>query len=246
MASLEQLLLSIASQIQARDSMFFSKFTHFNTHKKVESQVPQFRVAASSPTLAPAPAPVSKLSTQSGYGPFGPGSGLVVPKKSTTTAGDENDEFLDGEHDSESFNNNGFTTPNYNNNELYENQEKQGISDTRYLENGKYYYDLKNKKDYPGTESTQNQVNGYSRDQNNNGYRLASSQYETGSQTSNNDFTDNYNTNVYENGQKDTNYYAQVKENTQYQGNYFGSNEHPYEFNTVEEYEKQQGIVDLP
>ncbi|OMO52800.1 protein E6-like protein [Corchorus capsularis] len=43
--------------------------------------------------------------------------------------------------------NNGQTLSNYNNNE-YET-ERQGMSDTRFVEGGKYYYDVKNENYYP-------------------------------------------------------------------------------------------------
>ncbi|XWS12604.1 hypothetical protein CRYUN_Cryun37aG0104500 [Craigia yunnanensis] len=36
----------------------------------------------------------------------------------------------------------------YNGNNGYNNGEKQGMSDTRYLENGRYYYDVKNENNY--------------------------------------------------------------------------------------------------
>ncbi|XP_022720995.1 protein E6-like [Durio zibethinus] len=36
----------------------------------------------------------------------------------------------------------------YNGNNGYNNGEKQGMSDTRYLENGKYYHDIKNDNNY--------------------------------------------------------------------------------------------------
>ncbi|GMI82339.1 hypothetical protein HRI_001903200 [Hibiscus trionum] len=36
----------------------------------------------------------------------------------------------------------------YNGNNGYNNGEKQGMSDTRYLENGKYYYDVKSENNY--------------------------------------------------------------------------------------------------
>lgn len=41
----------------------------------------------------------------------------------------------------------GYTGNNYYNTNGYEN-EKQGMSDTRFLENGKYYYDVKNENGY--------------------------------------------------------------------------------------------------
>lgn len=59
--------------------------------------------------------------------------------------------------------NTGYNT-NYNNNVYSSNyntngneNEKQGMSDTRFLESGKYYYDVKNENNYPATYESERQ-----------------------------------------------------------------------------------------
>ncbi|KAJ6402120.1 hypothetical protein OIU84_014242 [Salix udensis] len=92
-----------------------------------------------------------------------------------------NNEYNNGAN---SYNNNneysnGANNYNNNNNEYnngansYKNDEKQGMSDTRYLENGKYYYDLNNENSnyYPNQyqQSSRNNYNtrGYYNNNNN-------------------------------------------------------------------------------
>ncbi|KAK9285313.1 hypothetical protein L1049_024504 [Liquidambar formosana] len=206
-------LLVLFSIVQARESRFFSKVTH-STVKKVP-------VLVEAP--APAPEPAQPESTGYGYGLYGHGSNEVPTTTTTTTtpttATNEN-EILAEEFASENYkesetgytnsnyNNNGYTNTNtnsnYNNNgytntntntntnynaNLYQNSystngyqsnynnngypsnynnnayvtEPQGMSDTRSVENGKYYYDAKKENAYlngyeSGTGSTQNEV----------------------------------------------------------------------------------------
>ncbi|KAJ8761076.1 hypothetical protein K2173_000755 [Erythroxylum novogranatense] len=52
---------------------------------------------------------------------------------------------------------------NYYYSDAYGNTEKQGMSDTRFLENGKYYHDVKNENKYY-TNPNQNQNSGYNYD----------------------------------------------------------------------------------
>jgi hypothetical protein len=162
------------------------------------------------------------------YGLYGGGSNEFPPTKETPTTTKFEDEFLTGElsgerfetgypktnlynsnENKENYNNNGYTpnynnngynsnnnnnngyTPNYNSNGYSNNYntngyqtERQGMSDTRFLENGKYYFPVNNEN---------NKLNGY----------------ET------------------------------RKENTQNEG-YYVNNMYPNEFNSMEEYEKQE------
>ncbi|GLT41035.1 hypothetical protein SLA2020_151250 [Shorea laevis] len=60
----------------------------------------------------------------------------------TTTTGNK---YMNNGY-AENYKNSGYTASNYNNG--YES-EKQGMSDTRFVEGGKYYYDVKNENNYP-------------------------------------------------------------------------------------------------
>ncbi|KAL2476724.1 Uncharacterized protein Adt_37460 [Abeliophyllum distichum] len=86
---------------------------------------------------------------------------LSKPPPPPPPAKDDEDEFSSEEFSTENFNmlhsgesnnyNNNLYSDNYNNNNGYSKSnlegytiEPQGMSDTRSLENGKYYYDIKN------------------------------------------------------------------------------------------------------
>ncbi|XP_059663199.1 protein E6-like [Cornus florida] len=210
------LLLIVLSleHIDARESRFFSKVTHSSNKIVPVSESPLL-----APTPAPAPAPASPapapIITENGYGLYGHGSTetTTTPTTTNTFANDENEVPAEELNNLESFkesntgysynnnyntngysnynnNNNGYTTNSYGNNG-YQSSEKQGMSDTRYVENGKYYYDVQNEKYYQNGYETS--VKGSGNNNNNEGY--------------------NYGTN--------------------------GVNSN--EFNTMEEYERQQG-----
>ncbi|CAA2982179.1 Hypothetical predicted protein [Olea europaea subsp. europaea] len=137
----------------------------------------------------PAPAPIETENAY--YGLYGKGSSsdqFPFKTTSTTTPTTEggDDEFSTEEFRMENFNelnsresnnyNNNFYPDNYNNNgystESY-TVRPQGMSDTRSLENGKYYYDIKN--------DNYNQNSGYepTRETNNEeGYYNQKSKYE--------------------------------------------------------------------
>ncbi|PSS16432.1 hypothetical protein CEY00_Acc13867 [Actinidia chinensis var. chinensis] len=144
-------------QVEARESKFFSKVTPTTTTRTattdnvIEPEVPQ---------LAPAPEPV-----------------LAPVTTTTATTADEilkeelgeryeEEEKEEEEKWSPSNNKNGYTTTTTTNNyyntngysESYKNgndyvSEKQGMSDTRFMENGKYYYNVKNENYYNGYET---------------------------------------------------------------------------------------------
>ncbi|GMI93448.1 hypothetical protein HRI_003014100 [Hibiscus trionum] len=61
-----------------------------------------------------------------------------------------NNEYNKNAYGESMFTEKGWSTKenNNNNNNNYYNGEKQGMSDTRFLENGKYYYDLKSENNY--------------------------------------------------------------------------------------------------
>ncbi|KAG2255119.1 hypothetical protein Bca52824_074413 [Brassica carinata] len=148
-------LCFIGNNVEGREGkLFFSKFTHLDP---------------------PAPGP-AQANGKLGDGPFGPGSGMIPQTKeswpvSTTTTDEEfeklmatfdqeksnnqlPEEFEEEEESQEDlseqkdkYNNNGYTyiTNNYNDNRRgYGNEEeRQGMSDTRFMENGKYFYDTR-------------------------------------------------------------------------------------------------------
>lgn len=261
------LVLFSSVQIQARESKFFSKFTHYSTKNNVNKRSRKLPVEA--PTTAPAlaPAPIFTVS-ENGYDPFGHGSGFHLTKGTTTTATtptistDENEllnEELDGVtyesgyHSSNIYDNNGYTS-NYNNNGYTGNYNNNGYK----LARARY------------ERSNQNNNNGYTSNDNNNGYKLASESYEIGNQNkkngyiinyNKNGYTNNYNNKGYENeqqGMSDTRfmaggkYYFHVKSENYYPANgyesgklsiqnqgYYGNTDNPNEFNT-KEYENQE------
>ncbi|KAL1299154.1 hypothetical protein AAHE18_18G088200 [Arachis hypogaea] len=91
----------------------------------------------------------------------------------------------DNKNHEDSYSNNNYNESNYNS--VFDEVKREGMSDTRFMENGKYYYPVKN---------------------NNN---------------------QNYNLNEYES----------VRGKTEHEG-YYEKTQYPNEFDTMEEYEKQQ------
>ncbi|XP_021687736.2 protein E6 [Hevea brasiliensis] len=246
------LVLFSSSLIHARESKFFSKFTHYsitNNAKEsnlspIEAPAPTPAVAlAPTPTTAPAPAPIYTLSEIGDHGLYGHGSGLFPPTKETTT---EN-ELLNEEFDGETYEK-AYQTSNFNNN------------------NGNYNYNNGYKLASESHETgNQNNYNGYTGRYNNNGYELASGSYEKGyNQNNRNSYTSNYNVNngyltdqrqgmsdtrfmeggkyyynvKNENSYYPANIYAPRKVSTQNQG-YYGNSENQNEFNSME-FENQE------
>ncbi|KAF5732562.1 hypothetical protein HS088_TW17G00091 [Tripterygium wilfordii] len=179
------LFFSSTVQIQARDSFFFSKLTHYsiNKHheKKPKKLIPPLVPPTLAPTQTPAPAPAPTTILQSGLDE----TDLVNQELSGFSYQSNNNEYkLTGEtpltgHENENYNNNnngyglnenGYESSNYNNNGYssnykssnngYYEMERQGMSDTRSLENGRYYYDVKNYNP-TGYEGTRNNVQSY-------------------------------------------------------------------------------------
>ncbi|KAJ4873113.1 hypothetical protein Rs2_45204 [Raphanus sativus] len=155
----------IGNNVEAREGkLFFSKFTHVDRHNNKE--------------VAPAPS-LAQANGRRGDGPFGPGSGMIPQTKeswpvSSTTTEEEFEKLMDTfdeeknnnqlpeefEKEEESqesedlsekndkYNNNSghtYTTNNYNDNRRgYGNEEeRQGTSDPRFMENGKYFYNTR-------------------------------------------------------------------------------------------------------
>ncbi|XP_011043644.1 PREDICTED: protein E6-like isoform X5 [Populus euphratica] len=291
--------LVIFSSIQARESTFFSKFTHYSITKnngRKESTISSVPIQAPTlapapaidflpdvPLLAPAPAPVLG-EIEEGYDLFGEGSGTSPRKETsttttTTTAVDENEllnEELDGvpfdqKYENSNYNNNGYTnnynnngntnnnynnngyTTNYNNNG-YET-ERQGMSDTRFMEGGKYYYHVKN-TERQGMSDTRFMDGGkyYNNVKNTERQGMSDTRFMDGGKYYNNvknterqGMSDTrfmeggkYYSNVKNENYYPANEYVSGKVSTQNQGSY-GNDENPHEFNTMEEYESQEG-----
>ncbi|RDX62699.1 hypothetical protein CR513_58939, partial [Mucuna pruriens] len=259
------LVLVISPQIQARQGKLFSFFTHFRTIYNLKD-IPQAESPALAPgpalepATAPTPAPSAEQETgstipsgpapepeffesENGYGLYGRGSYNQYPptkETPTTTTNFENEllneDFNDDEIESyktgypktnfhrneEEYRNNDNTNQeyrntyiggysnnnNYNGKENYYNnnnyngndyeRKREGMSDTRFMENGRYYYHVN---------------------------------------------TDNENYNL-------NNGYQSGRGSTENEGNYYEkSSQYPNEFDTMEEYEKQQAqqrfILDL-
>lgn len=217
------ILLVSVLQIEARQSKFFSKVTHFNTNNNVAEPRPSpYPAPAPAPELAPFPtpdlAPVPAASTpaqefsypqsENGYGLYGtrgkdqftsttdeiPTSvraesfetGHEQNKNSYSHSNGGNPTSYNSNYGYHANNNdpNGFSKNyNYNGYEV----ERQGMSDTRFSDNGRYYPDVKNE---------------------NNNYYNAGYESERGS------------------SREDQSYY--------------GGSQNPNEFNTMEEYYKYQ------
>lgn len=221
--------------------------------------------AEPAPAPAPAEAPASFYAESgSGYGLYGRGSDQFPPtKESVTAAADENvlfNEELSSEnyetgYQNNNHNNYGYTSK-YNNNAYtsgYKSNgyvtEKQGMSDTRFMQN---YQNTNNNNNY----------NNY-----NNAY---ASNYKNNAYTSSRGYTGNnyYNTNGYENekqGMSDTRflengkYYYDVQNENSYfpagfesekgtttSRGYYGNTQNVNEFSTMEQFENQQEYQGSP
>ena len=258
------LVLFSSPQIQARESKFFSKVTHYSSPteaaKEPSSEYPEAPVYA--PTPAPAPGPASELfqsDTLDGYGLYGRGSNEFSP--ATVSENEVVPEELTDESYKElaetsySNNNNRYNTEYYKNNG--HTTEQQGMSDTRFLENGKYSYK-------PDTYSTDSNKNGYSSSYRNNGYSTSSSHnngYSTSSSHNNGYSTSSSYNNGYsteKQGMSDTRflengkYYHDLNNENHYVDGYntekgstsnefyYSNTENSNEFNSMEEYQRQQ------
>ncbi|XP_052310639.1 uncharacterized protein LOC7459967 isoform X3 [Populus trichocarpa] len=213
-------LLVTFSSIQARESMFFSKFTrHYSITKENGKKGPItiLAVPIQAPTPAPAPSPASLLDvpepapapvfgeSEKGHGLFGEGSGMFPPKETsttTTTYADENEllnEELDGvtsdqKYENSNYNNNGYTST-YNNNG-YERSNYNNKNNNNGYKLGSARYETGNQNN-----------NGYTNKYYNNGYKLAGESYEAGNQNTENGYNNNGNTNNYNNEGYTNKYY---------------------------------------
>ncbi|XP_050205724.1 protein E6 [Mercurialis annua] len=179
------IVLISLSLIQARENRFFSKFTHFSTTTKNVVQGTSF-----SPIEPPAPSPADAPATVEASAPApAPATASTtaddgVFEEEFEGRNNENKEYQSSNYNGYKFstqseshetanynqrnyndNNRNYYTANYDNNNGYEANQRYGMSDTRFVEGGKYYYDMKNDNNYyyPANAqvSTQNQINNY-------------------------------------------------------------------------------------
>ncbi|XP_058095793.1 protein E6-like [Magnolia sinica] len=187
------LFLTSSLQTQARNSHFFNKVTRFNTATEtepVEKQLLPFPKQEEPTTFTP--------QNLNGYGLYG-----RDPEKMSYTSTSQVTEGLPngvGESTSLRSYQDKETTSGYPNNE-YDNQ-KYGMSDTRFLENGRYFYDIKADTNYR---------NGYDSVMGNRGgYRPTrvgpTNQYNYGGYYGNNENAYEYNTSMegYQNPRDET------------------------------------------
>ncbi|CAK8530583.1 unnamed protein product [Lathyrus sativus] len=180
----------------ARESEFFSKVTHFN---KEESPTVTNKPEEQQPSFLP--------QTENSYGLYGHESDHLPTNTAATNSEFENNNYNNKYYNNDAYNTkyynkdpfgnsqneqsynynsmmekqNNNERPLYNNNNNnYYNGEKQGMSDTRFLEGGKYFHDINNEKynptmygdSYSTGVNTNNWYNnrGNSYNSNNNGY----------------------------------------------------------------------------
>ncbi|XP_010540466.1 PREDICTED: protein E6-like [Tarenaya hassleriana] len=154
--------LLLSTQIHARESYFFHKFQRDNAHDKNPSFVP---LEANQKTTSVDVLP-EKEEEQQGYGLYGHqttydnneenpnyepynAQGLSQNEEYSYSKDKENYNNNNGKNYN-SYNSNGYGGErsseynSYNNN----NAERQGMSDTRFMENGKYYYDVNDENNH--------------------------------------------------------------------------------------------------
>ncbi|GMN53863.1 hypothetical protein TIFTF001_023005 [Ficus carica] len=177
------ILFSASSQAEARESRFFSKVTRLiGTVDKFITEVPTPAPAPAPETAeslpVPAPTPATSFDTETvnnGYGLYG------TDQESTPAANEMLTEDFGGDEGSD----NGYDKSNYNVKSENDNvesgkgnyynygrngygseksgaSEQQGMSDTRFLDNGKYYPDVKNdQSENDGQYQNRYNYNGY-------------------------------------------------------------------------------------
>jgi len=246
------LVLFLSPQIQARQNKLFSFFTHSKTTNNVEDpQLPQSPAPAPAPTQEPASAPGQEpavapeivsttlpsgpapepqflVETGNGYGLYGIDSSQYSPTKETpkTTLTDFEDELLN-----EDFNDNKLLNEDLNDNKSY----KKGYPQTNFHNNNEVYT-----KNY-NNEENKNSYNSYNGKEfynnNNNNYE------RKGEGMSDTRFMENgkyyYNVNSENEKYNNVNGYESGRGSTENEGSY-EKNQYQNEFETMEEYEKQQ------
>ncbi|KAE8673012.1 GBF's pro-rich region-interacting factor 1 [Hibiscus syriacus] len=170
------LVLSSPLHIQARESKFFTNFIHLRAKiSPLAAPTPSPEVA---PVLAPTPANFDSQDPYYGLYGHGSNmfptakEGVTTSNTPTAASNFENDLFTDERYEKNNNNNYEFTTSNYNynnndngytlsnykyntngyngnyNDNGYET-ERQGMSDTRFVEGGKHFYNVEKDNHYP-------------------------------------------------------------------------------------------------
>lgn len=179
---------------------------------------------------SPAPAPAPSENEIPYYGLYGKNTNDEEEEEFTT----ENPEELNNNREAYTYNNgdlsnNGFWTSNhrsyYDTNNGYDfnsgyKSEPQGMSDTRIADNGRYYYNNEHETYSPSGRKSEPEGMSDTRLVNNGKY--------------------------YYNVEQE-NYSPSGRENNNEEGYYYGGNykKSKYEFDSMEEYEKQQGFADV-
>ncbi|BFG25128.1 hypothetical protein CerSpe_114020 [Prunus speciosa] len=240
------LIFSSFENIQARESVFFSKVTHYNNKKNVneptistsiaEVPTPAPSPAAEAPELADVPAPAPSYSEKehrNNGALYGLGSGKSPSTEETPTTIDVEDEILAEELSGESFD----RTGNYESTNLYNNNGYK----TNYVNNNNYVNGNGYKTNYVNNN---NYING-------NGYTKTNN-YKGGNGGENREINAQQgmsDTRFLENGRYyhdvinqnfNENYEAGRGSTRNYVEGYNGNRENSNEFNTMEEYDKYQ------
>ncbi|KAI5447950.1 hypothetical protein KIW84_015406, partial [Lathyrus oleraceus] len=206
--------LLLPLQAIARDSEFFSKVTHFNKEtlspNKEESPTVTNKPEEQQPSFIP--------QTENSYGLYGHESDHLPTNTAATNSefennnkyynndayntkyynkdpfGNNQNELSDTKYNGEGYNYNSMMEkqnnnerPLYNNNNYY-NGEKQGMSDTRFLEGGKYFHDINNEK-YNPTMYGDSYSKGVST---NNWYNNRGNSYNSNNNGNNNGYNNEY------------------------------------------------------
>ncbi|KAL9321184.1 hypothetical protein ACSQ67_013023 [Phaseolus vulgaris] len=138
--------LFLALQISARDSQFFSKVSHFDNNNVKETELPN-REAPEVNKVDQQPPFVPE--TENSYGLYGHDESNQAPSTTTTkNAASYTTPTSYHPYKTEFENNKYFNNDAYNN--RY-NGEKQGMSDTRFLEGGRYFHDIYAEEQHPTT-----------------------------------------------------------------------------------------------
>ena len=201
-----------SSLIQARESKFFSKFTRDENTATIPTTTTNNHATTPTTTttndketeLPEEHAPLGKQDeepsfipqTGNGHGLYGRDKNQYSPTTTTNNAYDmyanlpgktSTEEYSSGSYKYKEFNTDSNNNNNYNynnnNNNNWSKHEKQGMSDTRFLENGKYYKDSYRNEYQPmsgsyegfGTSKGVDSTNRYNYGNNDNAYEFNNS-----------------------------------------------------------------------
>ncbi|KAI5412991.1 protein E6 [Lathyrus oleraceus] len=258
-------LLLLSPQIQARQNKFFSFFSHFKTTNNVnDPQLPQ----PPSPSLAPAqepaaapeigrttvpsgpaPEPEFLVETGNGYGLYGIDSTQYSSTKETpkTITDFENELLNEDFNDDKSYKTGDPQTNLHNNNEVYTKSYNSEEYKNNY--NSEDHKNNYNSEEYKNNYNSEDHKNNYNSEEYKNNYNNYNKNYGNGYERkgefgmSDTRFVENgkyhYNVNSENENYNNLNGYESGRGNTENEG-YYEKNQHPNEFETMEEYEKQQ------